>query len=69
MEGDGAGHAVAALQVRLNNADVPVLHGVTVTGLHGNAFVLEDEVFGPDAANESLIEQSCSSSRRGTRGA
>jgi hypothetical protein len=33
----------------LKTAEVPELIGVRVTGLHGNAFVMEDAAFGPDA--------------------
>ena len=45
-----------ALFVRLNMAKVPELIGVTVTGLHENAFVQEDSVFGYDADKFAYVK-------------
>jgi hypothetical protein len=40
----------------LNNADVPILIGVTATGLYGNTFVQEKHVFGPDAGLYAYVK-------------
>ncbi len=41
---------------RLNMSFVPELKGVTTTGLHDNAFVLEDKVLGQDAEQYAYVE-------------
>ena len=51
----GNNRDVDQLQVRLNNADVPTLYGVTVTGLHGAAFVQEGLTFGHDAEQFAYV--------------
>jgi hypothetical protein len=45
-----------SLFTRLNMAVVPELVGVTVTGLHGNAFVQENNVFGYDTEKYAYVK-------------
>lgn len=52
---NGWAGALDALFVRLNGAEVPELRGVTVTGLHDNAFVQERYVFGQDAEQYAYV--------------
>jgi hypothetical protein len=59
-----SGEQTTGLLFKWQRLDVPHLEGVTATGLHGQAFVLEDEAFGPDADKYAYVRPTGYSERR-----